>query len=110
MITRADLEKTSYSSAHHAIESLRPHWLRYQGNATISNPNPLPVVYVDGVRTGYPEELYLIPADDVDTMERFSPADATTRWGTGHLAGAIDVKTRRGRRPPGPVNGHGAAE
>ena len=108
MITRADLDRTSYASAYHAIESLRPAWLWRQGNATISNPDPLPIVYMDGVRSGDLEELHLISAEDVDTITRLSPSDATTRYGTGHLAGAIDVRTRRGRRPargPGPVNG-----
>ncbi len=99
MITRADLDRTSYASAYHAIESLRPAWLYHQGNATISNPNPLPIVYLDGVRSGDLEDLHLISADEVDTIARLSPADATTRWGTGHLAGAIDLRTRRGRRP-----------
>ena len=101
VITRADLDRTSYVSAHDAIESLRPTWLYYQGNATISNPNPLPTVYVDGIRTGYLEELHLISADAVDTITRLSPPDATTRYGTGHLAGAINVTTRSGRRPNG---------
>lgn len=101
VITRADLDRTSYVSAHHAVESLRPTWLYHQGNATISNPNPLPIVYLDGVRTGYLEQLHLMSADDVDTITRLSPSDATTRYGTGHLAGAIEVTTRRGQRPGG---------
>ncbi len=108
MITRADLDDTSYSSTYHAIRSLRPSWLWRRGNATLSNPDPRPIVYLDGVRTGYLGELRLISADDVETIRRLSPSDATTRYGTGHLAGAIDVRTRRGRRPgrqPGPVNG-----
>jgi hypothetical protein len=108
MITRADLDKTSYMSAYHAIETLRPSWLWRRGNATISNPDPFPIVYLDGMRRGDLDELHMIPSDDVDTITRLSPADATTRWGTGHLAGAIDVRTRRGRgtvRRPGSVNG-----
>lgn len=104
MITRVDLDQTSYASAYHAIESIRPNWLWRQGSATISSPDPFPTVYVDGVRRGDLDELHMIPADDVDTIALLSPADATTRWGTGHLAGAIDVKTRRGRRP-GRVDG-----
>ena len=98
VITRADLDRAPYASAYHAIESLRPTWLYHQGNATFSNPNPLPIVYLDGVRTGDLEQLYLMSADDVDTITRLSPSDATTRFGTGHLAGAIDVRTRRGQR------------
>jgi hypothetical protein len=93
-ITRADLDKTTYASVYHAIQSLRPAWLYHQGNATISNPNPLPVVYVDRVRTGDLEQLRWMSADELETIARLSPADATTRFGTGHSAGAIDIKTR----------------
>lgn len=99
-ITRADLEGASYASAYHAVQSLRPNWLWNRGNATISDPAPLPLVYLDGVRSGDLEVLRLVSTDAVDTISRLSPSDATTRWGTGHLAGAIDVRTRRGRRLP----------
>ena len=99
VITRADLTQTSYASAHHAIEALRPNWLWRRGNATISNPDPLPIVYVDGVRRGDLDELYFIAAEDVDSVTLLSPADATTLWGTGHLAGAIHVRTLRGEGP-----------
>ena len=102
MITRADLEGASYANAYQAIQSLRPNWLWNRSNATLSDPEPLPLVYVDGVRSGDLEVLRLVSVDAVDTISRLSPSDATTRWGTGHLAGAIDVRTRRGRRlPPG---------
>jgi hypothetical protein len=93
-ITRADLDKTTYTSAYHAIQSLRPVWLYHQANATISNPDPLPVVYLDGVRTGDLEQLHWMSADELETIARLSPADATTRFGTGHSAGAIDIRTR----------------
>jgi len=100
MITRADLEQASYANAYQAVQSLRPNWLWNSSNATISDPEPLPLVYVDGVRSGDLEVLRLVSVNTVDTISRLSPSDATTRWGTGHLAGAIDVRTRRGRRPP----------
>ena len=100
-ITRDHLEGASYASAYQAVQSLRPRWLWHQGNATISNPAPLPLVYLDGVRSGDLEVLRLISADAVETISRLSASDATTRWGTGHLAGAIEVRTRRGRRPSG---------
>jgi len=97
-ITRADLEGASYANAYHAVQSLRPNWLWNRGNATILDPAPLPLVYLDGVRSGDVEVLRLVSTDAVDTISRLSPSDATTRWGTGHLAGAIEVRTRRGRR------------
>lgn len=106
-ITRAELDETSFLNTYNAIEALRPNWLWRRGSATIMNPDPFPVVYVDGMRRGELQELYSISAEDVDTITLMSPADATTRWGTGHLSGAIHVRTRRGRGPDpsGPVNG-----
>ncbi len=80
-ITRADLDGTSYLSAHHAVQILRPRWLRRYGTATRANPNPLPIVYVDGMRRGTVEELHRISAGDVETISFLSPTDATTPGG-----------------------------
>ena len=93
-ITRADLDRNTYTSAYHVIQSLRPTWLYRQGNATIRDSRLLPVVYLDGIRSGNLEQLRLMSADEVDTMTRLSSSDATTLYGTGHPAGAIDVRTR----------------
>jgi len=58
-ITRADLDDALYTSAHHAIERLRPGWLRRHGVRTLSNTDPRPVVWVDGSRVfpdmGHPD-------------------------------------------------------
>ena len=40
-------------------------------------------------------------ADEVDTMTLLSSSDATTLYGTGHPAGAIEVRTRIDNRPRG---------
>jgi len=94
-ITRADLDDASYTSAHHAIERLRPSWLRRHGARTLSNPDPRPVVWVDGIRLGRIEELLNIRAETVEIISLLSPIDATTRFGTGHASGALVVRTRR---------------
>jgi len=93
-ITRTELDRAPYASAYHAIEALRPTWLYRRSRATIRSSNPLPIVYLDGIRTGDLEQLHLMSADDVDTMTLLSPADATTLFGTGHPSGAVDVRTR----------------
>ena len=41
------------------------------------------------------DELALIPVSDVESIRRVSASDATTRFGTGFPAGAIEVRTRR---------------
>lgn len=94
-ITRDVLEGSSFLSAHNAIERLRPSWLRPRGAPTFTDPNPYPVVYVDGVRRGQLDELQFIAAEDVETIRHLSPNDATTLYGTGHAAGAILVTTLR---------------
>ena len=97
-ITRAELDMEAFTSAYHAVERLRRSWLRSQGGRTPTNPDPRPWVYVDGVRLGSIQELYGISPEYVQTISLLSPTDATTRFGTGHVSGAIMVVTRRG--PP----------
>ncbi len=97
-ITREELDREVYTSAHHAIERLRRSWLRRRGARTPNNPDNRPSVYVDGVRVGPIEELFAISAEYIARISLLSPTDATTRFGTGHASGAIVISTRRG--PP----------
>lgn len=94
-IMRDALDGSSFLSAHNAIERLRPAWLRARGAPTFTDPDPYPLVYVDGVRRGEIDELRFIAADDVETIRHLSPNDATTLYGTGHGAGVILVTTLR---------------
>ena len=96
-ITRAEIENiASYRSAYEIVERLRPMWLFPHGSASIFNPDPYPKVYVDGIRRGDLNELRGIPAEEVASINFVSPADATTRWGTGHVAGVIELTMRQG--------------
>ena len=52
------------------------------------------VVYVDNTRYGTQESLRSLQTDDVETIEYLNGTNATQRFGTGHLHGAI-VITRR---------------
>lgn len=97
-ITRAELDTEAFTSTYHAIERLRRSWLRSRGGRTPTNPDPRPAVYVDGVRIGSIPELYGISPEYVQTISLLSPTDATTRFGTNHVSGAIMVVTRR--EPP----------
>jgi hypothetical protein len=40
--------------------------------------------------------LRQVRAQNIATMEFMGPSDATTRFGTGHVGGAILIVTRRG--------------
>jgi hypothetical protein len=78
------------------IRRLRPAWLRARGQNSFSDRSAMyPVVYVDEIRHGSLDSLHRIPSSEVSSMRYFSPADATTRWGTGHPSGVINVVTGR---------------
>jgi hypothetical protein len=95
-ITQAQMEELTVSNAHEAVQRLRPAWLRHRGAASLQDPTPsLPVVYVDGSRRGSIEELERISVSDVEEIRYLPARDATTRFGTGHAAGVIEVRTRR---------------
>lgn len=60
-----------------------------------------PVLYVDGIAIAEFDALHDIPLADVLDVTFLSGADATTRFGTGHVGGALLVRTRRGLVPGG---------
>lgn len=85
-------ELADYSSLNclEIVERLRPRWLQRRG----SEQNP--VVYQDGNRLGSAQDvLGSIPANDVQSLKYLDSSDATTRYGTGHVAGAIEISSRR---------------
>ena len=78
------------------IRRLRPSWLRARGQKSLVDASArYPVVYIDEIRHGGLGTLHTIPAGEILSMEYFSMSDATTRWGTGHPSGVINVVTGR---------------
>jgi hypothetical protein len=53
------------------------------------------MVYVDGVRRGGLDVLQSIGIEQVGELRFLDANDATTRYGTGHVYGAIEVRTKR---------------
>jgi hypothetical protein len=98
VITRAQIDSASVQDIYAVVQRYRPEYLRDRGGGTMQTANVLPVVYVDGSRRGGPETLRSLRTYDVEEVRFLSGADATTRYGTDHLAGAIEVKTRQGIR------------
>ncbi len=95
VITAEEVQELNVSSAYEAIQHLRPHFLQTRGQASIQDPSAgVPVVYVNGVRYGSPGTLQGIRAVDVEEIRYLSASDATTRYGTGHVGGVIEVRTR----------------
>jgi hypothetical protein len=93
VITAAEIAEARVTTAYHAVEVLRPTFLRGLRS------NIQPVVYVNGQRWGGLEALRRVTADDVDTIRRLSASEAHTIYGPGLLGGVIDVVTRHGRGP-----------
>ncbi len=87
-ISRAEIMERgdNASTAMEVVRRLRPAWLLARGAD--------PVVYVDSVRRpGGVDALFNVPIGQIRLLEFISAADATTRWGTGHTGGVIQVVT-----------------
>ena len=96
LITRAQIERNVAADAWDLVQRLRPEYLRPQrGASSLSAPPLSAVVYLDGVKRGTPELLRSLRTSDIEEIRFISGTDATTRWGTDHGGGVIEVKTRR---------------
>jgi hypothetical protein len=85
-IVQEELSDVGDLNAYDAVQRLRPAWLRVRSSA-----DP-PVIYVNGARYGNDlTSLRSFQARAINQMERVSPNDASTRFGTGHTGGAILV-------------------
>jgi hypothetical protein len=86
------------SNALAIIEKLRPQMLRSRGATSPTNSrgeDMLPRVYVDDVSYGNINSLTNLNAGQVKEIRFIKGPDATTRWGTGHMAGVILVTTKK---------------
>lgn len=89
------MSRTGSTSAFDLIQRLRPEYLRSRGTSSLSNITPVTaVVYVDEVRYGQLESLRSLSADQIREVHYINASDATTRFGTDHVGGAILITTR----------------
>jgi type IV pilus biogenesis protein CpaD/CtpE len=93
VITEAELASRSTLTARQVIEQLRPQFLRVRGTTTLGNAQTADViwVYFDGTRMGTVEVLNNIGAHEIREIRYLNPSEATNRYGTGHVQGAILV-------------------
>lgn len=95
VLTREEINQSSATTALELLQQLRPQFLRSRGSTSIQNPRPdYPVVYMNEVRHGTVESLRTVMVEEIDEVRFISGADATTRWGTGHGAGVIQILAR----------------
>ena len=93
VITEAELASRSSLTARQVIEQLRPQFLRVRGTTTLGNAQTQDViwVYFDGTRMGDVSVLNNIGVHEIREIRYLNPSEATNRYGTGHVQGAILV-------------------
>jgi hypothetical protein len=93
ILTQEEIATSRASNAYELLQQLRPQFLRSRGALTINNAAAgYPVVYLNDVRHGDLQSLRTILIEEIDEIRYISAADATTRWGTGHAGGVIQVR------------------
>jgi hypothetical protein len=83
------------ATAYDLIAQMRPEYLRNRGTVSIKNSTQATaVVYVDGTKFGDLESLRNVSAEHIFRIDYLSASDATTRYGTDHVGGAILITTK----------------
>jgi hypothetical protein len=94
VLTMDEIMKTGQPTAFRVIQTVRPQWLlvRRQGGS-LSRPETIKV-YVQGNRFGEVATLEQMQSSTIKEIRHLDGRDATIRFGTGHMAGAILVTLR----------------
>ena len=83
------------ATAYDLIAQLRPEYLRNRGTVSINKQvQATAVVYVDGTKFGELESLRSVSAEHIFRVDYLSASDATTRFGSDHVGGAILITTK----------------
>ena len=97
-VVRADeIARSPSGNLYETLQRLRPEFLRGRGVASFSHgavEQATPVVYCDHMRLGGLEWLRNIQAADVVEVRYLSSNEAQFRYGSGHMGGVIDVRTK----------------
>ncbi|HEX8695565.1 MAG TPA: hypothetical protein VF746_24340 [Longimicrobium sp.] len=94
LIKLEEIERSGATDTYELVRRLRPAWFRGARGASSLGAQPAVVVYLNGIRHGGASSLRDIPLGHVREIRFLDAPDATTRFGIGHGAGAIDVITR----------------
>ena len=92
-ITGEEMADYTTLSAVDLVRRLRPRWLQGRGAGTGGQNTPQ--LIVDGARMGDAQDaLRSLSVADIQEMQYLSAADATMRFGTNFVGGAIVVTSR----------------
>jgi len=101
VISSEEITASAAPTAYDVIQKLRPNFLRTRGavhGAPVGGNNMIEtvdlVVYLNENRLGGSDQLRQISTTDIREIRYFSASEATTKWGTGHSAGAIQIVSR----------------
>ena len=95
IINQEEIATTGSYNAYQLVERLRPAWFRTRGATSLSDMDQDIVVYYDGTRIGFRDELRTLVKDDIESIQYLSPARANTLFGQRHANGAIMVVSKR---------------
>jgi hypothetical protein len=92
VLAAEEIELSNVGTLHDAIQLLRPHFFFTRGRTSLrAQSSQRPVVIINSVPQASLETLRSISARDVQYVRLLSAPEATTRFGTGYMAGAIEV-------------------
>jgi hypothetical protein len=107
LITQDEITAAGVRNALEVIQRVRPSMLRPRGSSTnqsvsgesYSQATTISVVvYMDDIRMGEPSQLSNVSVDNIREIRFINARDATTRWGTGHTAGVIQLISKAGAK------------
>lgn len=92
VITSEELRSAEgVSNLYQAVQRLRPRFLRGRIGSRSFRGTDGVVVYFEGVRLGGVQELRRIAIDSVAEVRYLGAQDATTKYGTNHGAGVLEI-------------------
>ena len=93
-ITAEELDQWASQDLFTLVQRLRPRWMQVRAPVTAQG-RPTIAIILDGVRQqGSLELLRNFKASDVAELRFINSRDATTRFGTDMMAGAIAITTK----------------
>jgi hypothetical protein len=95
LITRAEIDESSAPNAYDLVQQARPRWLSSRGASTLQQSGgDMPLVYVGERRHGGIETLRGFSIDGIESLRFINAANATTRYGSGHTGGVVQITLR----------------
>ena len=93
LLELVDIQNATQPNAYELIRNLRPHWLEVRGGGSVG-ATMVKRVYLDDLDLGGIEHLRQITTPTIESIRYYDGPAATQRWGSGHAAGVIQIRTR----------------